>query len=167
MSIPVLQYTVPAFWRIFPQSFCEIQPRVCESNFSTFCERPPHHVWRTGLLGHASRLEIIIDHKRWDLDCMLDAPSLQWRAILATLEQDEPYVDAHCHDGISIVPWVLIISTSCARTISPIQTCTCFFSQFVPNSYTFVCLSRLYGLPMLLMSPFSCGDACLVGVGKF
>ncbi len=107
--LPDLQYTVPAFWPIFLWSFCEIQPQVCELNFSGFCEWPLHFR-RTGLSGHTTRSETTKNYPGQDLGCILDAPSLQCRAILPTLVQDEPYADAHCRGGVSTIPQVLVVS---------------------------------------------------------
>ncbi len=65
---------------------------------------------RTSLSGHASRSETTRNRTGWNLGCILNAPSLQCGATLATRDQDELYVDAHCCDGVSTIPQVMVIS---------------------------------------------------------
>ncbi len=63
------------------------------------------------LSGHTSRSKTIRNHTVRDMGCMLDGPSLQYRAALTTLEKNEPYTDAHSCDGVSTIPLVLVNST--------------------------------------------------------
>ncbi len=85
---PDPQYTASAFQPIFLQSFCKIQFRLSMLNFSDFREWPTLHFRRTGLSGHSSRLETTRNCMGKDLGCMLNEPSLQCRAALATFKYE-------------------------------------------------------------------------------